>query len=213
MGVTALRGDGPLARPRFGPWLPVPELVLLSLGAVVAAIPALGIVLEAALGTGFTVPAAPAWVAVGTALALLARTGRSLPRLDWLAPSLLRTLEYAAAIALLPASVWTYLWLATVAYHHYDLVYRVRTRGTPTPTWLVQALGGWEGRTLVLVALAVSGAGESVLATLVVALAATGAGEAVLATLVVALAVVLTGETLVDLRRSAPQPDPTDPDL
>jgi len=196
MGVVALRGDGPLARARLGPGLPVPELVLLGLGALVAAAPALGVVLEAVLGTGYTVPAAPAWVTVGTALALLSRAGRALPRLDWLAPSLLRTLEYAAAIALLPASVWTYLWLATVAYHHYDLVYRIRTRGTPTPTWLVRALGGWEGRTLVLVALAVS-----------------GAGEAVLATLVVALASVLAAETLVDLRRSAPQPDPTDPDL
>lgn len=196
MSATALRGDGPLARARFGSWLPLPELLLLAAAAVIASVPALAAVLSAALGTASTVPSALGWVVTGTVLALLARAGRARPRLDWLAPSLLRTLEYAAAIALLPVSLWTYLWLATVAYHHYDLVYRVRTRGTSTPAWLVRALGGWEGRTLVVVALAAGGGGEPVLAALVVVLAA-----------------VLTGETLLDLRRSAPQPDPTDPDL
>ena len=196
MEVAALRGDGPLARARLGPWLPFPELLLLALGAGLAAAPAFALVLSAVLEGTPPLLSAPAWVLAGTALALVARTARALPTLDWLTPSLLRTLEYAAAIALLPAGPWTYLWLATVAYHHYDLVYRVRTRGTPTPTWLVRALGGWEGRTLVLVGLAL-----------------TGTGDVVLVVMVVLLAAVLTGETLSDLRRSAPQPDPIDPDL
>ncbi len=195
MGAAALRGDGPLATRRLGPWLPVPELSLLLPAAALVAAPALAVVLTAALEVDAAVPAPAVWVLAGALLALLARTGRAVPRLDWLAPSLLRALEYAAAIALLPAGVWTYLWLATVAYHHYDLVYRVRTRGTPTPAWLVRSLGGWEGRTL-----------------LVAVLAVTGAAEPVLAGLVVVLAAVLTGETLLDLRRSAPHPDPTDPE-
>ena len=195
MEVAALRGDGPLARARLGPWLPLPEVLLLALGAGLAAVPALALVLSAALEGTPPSLSAPAWVLGGTTLALLARTARALPVLDWLSPSLLRTLEYAAAISLLPAGPWAYLWLATVAYHHYDLVYRVRTRGTPTPTWLVRALGGWEGRTLVLVGLALTGTGD------------------VLVVLVVLLAAVLVGETLSDLRRSAPQPDPIDPDL
>jgi hypothetical protein len=196
MDIAALRGDGLLARARLGPWLPLPEVLLLALGAAVAAVPALALVVSAALGSGRPTLWSPGWVLAGTALALLARTARALPVLDWLSPSLLRALEYAAAISLLPSGPWTYLWLATVAYHHYDLVYRVRTRGTPTPTWLVRALGGWEGRTLVLVGIALTGAGDGVLVVLVVLLAA-----------------VLAGETLSDLRRSAPQPDPTDPDL
>ena len=44
--------------------------------------------------------------------------------------------------------------VAAVAYHHYDTVYRIRGDAGAPPRWLVRAIGGHEGRTLVVVVLA-----------------------------------------------------------
>jgi hypothetical protein len=44
--------------------------------------------------------------------------------------------------------------VAAVAYHHYDTVYRIRGDAGAPPKWLVRAVGGHEGRTLVVVVLA-----------------------------------------------------------
>jgi hypothetical protein len=44
--------------------------------------------------------------------------------------------------------------VAAVAYHHYDTVYRIRGNAGAPPHWLVRAIGGHEGRTLLVTVLA-----------------------------------------------------------
>ncbi|WP_411575089.1 DUF5941 domain-containing protein [Streptomyces fradiae] len=89
--------------------------------------------------------------------------------LDWLVPPVLRAAEYGTVLALaaradapgaLPAAFGL---VAAVAYHHYDTVYRIRGDAGAPPAWLVRALGGQEGRTLlvaVLAALLATGGGD-----------------------------------------------------
>ncbi|WP_420715776.1 DUF5941 domain-containing protein, partial [Streptomyces sp. NRRL WC-3719] len=89
--------------------------------------------------------------------------------LDWLVPPALRAAEYGTVLALaaradapgaLPAAFGL---VAAVAYHHYDTVYRIRGDAGAPPAWLVRALGGQEGRTLlaaVLAALLATGGGD-----------------------------------------------------
>jgi hypothetical protein len=78
---------------------------------------------------------------------------------DWLVPPLLRLGEYAALLRLtalvapdaVPAC---YALLAVLAYHHYDIVYRLRDRGELPPRWLRWFGLGWEGRLLAAALLA-----------------------------------------------------------
>jgi hypothetical protein len=44
--------------------------------------------------------------------------------------------------------------VAAVAYHHYDTVYRIRGSAGAPPAGLVRAIGGQEGRTLLVAVLA-----------------------------------------------------------
>lgn len=80
--------------------------------------------------------------------------------LDWLVPPVLRAAEYGTVLLLaaeadvngaLPAAFGL---VAAVAYHHYDTVYRIRGGTEAPPRWLVRSIGGHEGRTLVVAALA-----------------------------------------------------------
>ncbi len=80
--------------------------------------------------------------------------------LDWLVPPLFRAAEYGTILILaarshvngaLPAAFGL---VAAVAYHHYDTVYRIRGGTGAPPRWLVRAIGGHEGRILVVTALA-----------------------------------------------------------
>ncbi|MET9734134.1 DUF5941 domain-containing protein [Streptomyces sp. NPDC006458] len=80
--------------------------------------------------------------------------------LDWLVPPLFRAAEYGTVLALaskaavngaLPAAFGL---VAAVAYHHYDTVYRIRGDAGAPPAWLVRAIGGQEGRTLLVAVLA-----------------------------------------------------------
>ncbi|MFG2957771.1 DUF5941 domain-containing protein [Streptomyces sp. NPDC048291] len=80
--------------------------------------------------------------------------------LDWLVPPLFRAAEYGTVLILasksgvngaLPAAFGL---VAAVAYHHYDTVYRIRGDAGAPPAWLVRAVGGQEGRTLLVVVLA-----------------------------------------------------------
>ncbi|MCT2591708.1 CDP-alcohol phosphatidyltransferase family protein [Streptomyces sp. N2-109] len=80
--------------------------------------------------------------------------------LDWLAPPLFRIAEYSTILVLaarsevngaLPAAFGL---VAAVAYHHYDTVYRIRGGTGAPPHWLVRAVGGHEGRTLVVTVVA-----------------------------------------------------------
>ncbi|MFD7297987.1 DUF5941 domain-containing protein [Streptomyces sp. NPDC059897] len=80
--------------------------------------------------------------------------------LDWLVPPIFRAGEYLTVLVLaaradvqgaLPAAFGL---VAAVAYHHYDTVYRIRGNAGAPPHWLVRAIGGHEGRTLVVTVLA-----------------------------------------------------------
>ncbi|MFE7764967.1 DUF5941 domain-containing protein [Streptomyces sp. NPDC057438] len=80
--------------------------------------------------------------------------------LDWLIPPLFRAAEYGTVLILaakaevngaLPAAFGL---VAAVAYHHYDTVYRIRGDAGAPPRWLVRAIGGHDGRTLLVAVLA-----------------------------------------------------------
>ncbi|CAL9613704.1 DUF5941 domain-containing protein [Streptomyces sp. enrichment culture] len=80
--------------------------------------------------------------------------------LDWLVPPFFRAAEYGTVLILaakadvsgaLPAAFGL---VAAVAYHHYDTVYRIRGSAGAPPAWLVRAVGGQEGRTLLVAVLA-----------------------------------------------------------
>ncbi|MEV6029135.1 DUF5941 domain-containing protein [Streptomyces sp. NPDC052036] len=80
--------------------------------------------------------------------------------LDWLVPPFFRAAEYGTVLVLaaksgvngvLPAAFGL---VAAVAYHHYDTVYRIRGDAGAPPRMLVRAVGGHEGRTLLVTVLA-----------------------------------------------------------
>ncbi|MDQ0765771.1 DUF5941 domain-containing protein [Streptomyces canus] len=125
--------------------------------------------LSAAAGAVATALAAwawgPAWMVVLVAglYVLLSAEAVSRPLkgpLDWLIPPLFRAAEYGTVLILaakadvngaLPAAFGL---VAAVAYHHYDTVYRIRGNAGAPPAWLVRAIGGHEGRTLLVTVLA-----------------------------------------------------------
>jgi phosphatidylglycerophosphate synthase len=116
-------------------------------------------VLAASLFSGVT------WAPVAGALVYALASGQALARplkgaLDWLVPPLFRAAEYGTVLILaskagvngaLPAAFGL---VAAVAYHHYDTVYRIRGDAGAPPAWLVRAVGGQEGRTLLVTVLA-----------------------------------------------------------
>ncbi|MCX5329938.1 MULTISPECIES: DUF5941 domain-containing protein [unclassified Streptomyces] len=125
--------------------------------------------LSAAAGAVAVVLAAwvwgPAWQVVLLAglYVLLSAEAVSHPlkgALDWLIPPFFRAAEYCTVLVLaakadvngaLPAAFGL---VAAVAYHHYDTVYRIRGNAGASPAWLVRAIGGHEGRTLLVTVLA-----------------------------------------------------------
>jgi phosphatidylglycerophosphate synthase len=125
--------------------------------------------LSAALGAVAVVTAAwvwgPAWQVVLLAglYVLLSAEAVAHPlkgALDWLIPPLFRAAECGTVLVLaakaevngaLPAAFGL---VAAVAYHHYDTVYRIRGNAGAPPHWLVRAIGGHEGRTLLVTVLA-----------------------------------------------------------
>ncbi len=151
--VGALTDSGPAAQlcaralravrlPRFG----APAVALLATAVILA--------------TAWATPLGGPWPVLAAVLYILC-TGLALTSplkgpLDWLLPPLFRIAEYGAILVLaarssadgaLPAAFGL---VAAVAYHHYDAVYRIRG-GTGAPArWLVRAVGGHEGRTLVV---------------------------------------------------------------
>ncbi|MET7889681.1 DUF5941 domain-containing protein [Streptomyces mirabilis] len=106
------------------------------------------------------------WQVIVGALVYAACAGRAVARplkgpLDWLVPPFFRAAEYLTVLVLaakadvngaLPAAFGL---VAAVAYHHYDTVYRIRGNAGAPPHWLVRAIGGHEGRTLLVTVLAV----------------------------------------------------------
>jgi hypothetical protein len=102
----------------------------------------------------------------GPLVELLARVLRRRPpgsgRLGWLVPPLVRALEYGGllglAVAAGPAATAAcFVLLAVLAYHHYNIVYRLsHQRGSP-PRWLRYVGGGWELRLIVAAVLLPTG--------------------------------------------------------
>ncbi|MFF7548873.1 DUF5941 domain-containing protein [Streptomyces canus] len=117
------------------------------------------VVLAVALFSGVT------WAPVAGAVVYAIAAAQALYRplkgaLDWLVPPLFRAAEYGTVLILaatadvngaLPAAFGL---VAAVAYHHYDTVYRIRGNAGAPPAWLVRAVGGHEGRTLLVTVLA-----------------------------------------------------------
>ncbi|MFJ4520792.1 DUF5941 domain-containing protein [Streptomyces sp. NPDC088810] len=154
--LADLADSGPLAgavRRVAGKGLPglaVPAVALLG-GAAVAATSAL-------TDFGGLLPVAGAVVYVLTSALAVARPLKG--ALDWLVPPFFRAAEYGTVLALagkagvngaLPAAFGL---VAAVAYHHYDTVYRIRGNAGAPPARLVRAIGGHEGRTLLVTVLA-----------------------------------------------------------
>ncbi|ROP46758.1 DUF5941 domain-containing protein [Streptomyces sp. PanSC9] len=154
--LADLADSGPLAdalrRPlkRGLPGLAVPAVALLGGAAVVAC--------SALTGRGSVLPVVGALVYVLTSALAVARPLKG--ALDWLVPPVFRAAEYGTVLALagkagvngaLPAAFGL---VAAVAYHHYDTVYRIRGNAGAPPARLVRAIGGHEGRTLLVTVLA-----------------------------------------------------------
>ncbi|GGW78620.1 hypothetical protein GCM10010503_65320 [Streptomyces lucensis JCM 4490] len=132
------------------PGLAVPAVALLGGAAVVAC--------SALTGFGGVLPVAGALCYVVTSALAVARPLKG--ALDWLVPPIFRAAEYGTVLALaveagvngaLPAAFGL---VAAVAYHHYDTVYRIRGNAGAPPARLVRAIGGHEGRTLLVTVLA-----------------------------------------------------------
>jgi hypothetical protein len=88
-------------------------------------------------------------------------------RAAWAVPSGLRFLELGlvalVALAWFPSvQVIAFWWMAVVAFHHYDALYRAM-QDSGMPRWLAWTGLGWEGRTVLVVVLA--GLGVSALST------------------------------------------------
>lgn len=126
----------------------------------IAALGALALMLATALsGYGSWWPVLGAAVYALTSAAAVSRPLKG--PLDWLVPPVFRAAEYGTILLIaakadvngaLPAAFGL---VAAVAYHHYDTVYRIRGGTGAPPHWLVRAIGGHEGRTLVVTAIAV----------------------------------------------------------
>ncbi|MFJ3669928.1 DUF5941 domain-containing protein [Streptomyces sp. NPDC090106] len=107
----------------------------------------------------------PGWSVVLAAAVYVLLSSEAVARplkgaLDWLIPPFFRAAEYGTVLILaakadvngvLPAAFGL---VAAVAYHHYDTVYRIRGDAGAPPAWLVRAIGGQEGRTLLVAVLA-----------------------------------------------------------
>jgi phosphatidylglycerophosphate synthase len=149
---------------------PLAERVAAALRGPAAKLPAFAVPFVALLG-GALVTGVSAVAGYGSPLPVVAAAGyvilagiavaRPLKgALDWLVPPVLRAAEYGTVLVLaaaadakgaLPAAFGL---VAAVAYHHYDTVYRIRGDAGAPPAWLVRAVGGHDGRTLLVAVLA-----------------------------------------------------------
>lgn len=156
--LDTYRDDGPLAlalgRLRAAA-VPASALVLAGL------VPLIAVIAIAGGGASWGVAAAAvAWLVLAAGVA----SGQPLrDRLRWIVPPALRVAEYAgilwlAALAGPSAVPGAVALLLAVTYRHYDIVYRLRHRGTTPPTWMGRLAGGWDGRLVVVFVLAAAAA-------------------------------------------------------
>ncbi len=153
----AFREDGPSARAlarALGPRLPLPGPALGLAGL-------LPLVAVAAFGGGdVSLPAAAAVLAWAVLLGSASR-GRPARSGAWAEPPLVRLIEYVAFIWLAAlegahALPGAFALIAALAFHNYDLAYRLRHQGAMPPAWL--GLPGWEGRVAIAFVLLAAGA-------------------------------------------------------
>jgi Family of unknown function (DUF5941) len=163
--LTRYRDDGPIARAigytagrlagRRTPGFVEPALV------VAAAVPLFAVVAFGGDGVSDAVAgAAVAWAVLcgGASTGLMADS-----RLRWTVLPLLRLTEYAAflwtaALAGSSSRPAAFALLAAVAFRQYDLVYRMRLRGTAPAPWVNALSLGWDGRLIGAWLLLVAGA-------------------------------------------------------
>ncbi|WP_188191212.1 DUF5941 domain-containing protein [Nonomuraea sp. SYSU D8015] len=152
--VVAYRDDGPLSRAMgllvAGQLPPLPPVLA---GTFVTGV----LLLLGVAGTDGLAVFAPA------VTLLLAGPGSTHPhdgRVDWLVPPILRVIEYtfvaACGFAHQLNPVLIFLLLGALAFHHYDLVYRLRQRVYP-PSWLATLGLGWDGRMMAVSLVALMG--------------------------------------------------------
>ncbi|MER7501246.1 DUF5941 domain-containing protein [Nonomuraea pusilla] len=152
--VVTYRDDGPLSRAMgllvAGQLPPLPPVLA---GTFVTGV----LLLIGVAGSDGLAVFAPA------VMLLLAGPGSTHPhdgRLDWTVPPILRAVEYAfvaeCGFSHEVPPVLIVLLLAAMAFHHYDLVYRLRQHVYPPP-WLSAAGLGWDGRTMALALAALAG--------------------------------------------------------
>ncbi|WP_445403103.1 DUF5941 domain-containing protein [Streptomyces sp. LE64] len=177
---------------------PLGEAFAAALGGVARRLPALAPPAVALFGCAAVVAAAlltdfGGWAPVTVACLYVATSGLAVARpltgaLDWLVPPFFRAAEYGTVLALAAQSgssgalAAAFGLVAAVAYHHYDTVYRIRGGTGAPPTWLVRAVGGQEGRVL--------------LVTFAAALLGNTGFTALLTVLAVAVALVVLAESI-----------------
>jgi hypothetical protein len=164
--LTHYRDDGLLSEAfrRAGP-LRVRSLAVTSAGTVAAAI---GLAIDGGRGTG---PASLVGIAAFVVLGMVGAAARPRRRIQWLVPPMLRSGEYVIVATLAwrtgPTEVWlAYVLLAVVAFHHYDIVYRLRHQRIAPSHLIARLCGGWEVRTIAVTVAAVTGALAPVLIVL-----------------------------------------------
>lgn len=162
------RDDGPLSEMfrRAGP-LRMQSLAITFVGLLCLGV---GLLIDRGSGTG---PASVVGIVAFLVLGMLGAAARRHPRIEWLVPPMLRFGEYVIVATLAwragGAEVWVaYVLLAMVAFHHYDIVYRLRHQRTAPSHLVSQLCGGWEVRTIVVTVAALVG----VLLPVLIALAA-----------------------------------------
>jgi Family of unknown function (DUF5941) len=101
------------------------------------------------------------WIA--SKVAPTGRPGADGHPLAWLVPPLVRAVEYGTLIVLTatvePDALPTcFAFLGVLAFHHYDVVYRLRHQRVAPPAWTRAVGGGWDLRLAVAGLLALTGA-------------------------------------------------------
>jgi hypothetical protein len=144
--LLAYRDDGPiahalgrLARGKLPPLLPLLVAAIVTLILLIAGVHEQG-------GLALLAP---------VLVLLLAGPGSAHPhtgRLDWVAPNIIRVIEYGYLATLGfshgVSKPLVYALICILAYHHYDTVYRTRQRPWPA-AWVFRAGLGWDGRMLI----------------------------------------------------------------
>lgn len=149
--LTDYLDDGPIAATLRG-WLPR----ISTLGVLLALLPGT----FAFLSTAVELSSVIGSLVLFAIVAICARPGTT--PVSWLTPPLVRIAEYGTVIgcaaAFQPeAYPAAFAFLAALAFHHYDTVYRLRHLAVPPPRWLRYSLGGWEIRMGAVLALTATG--------------------------------------------------------